>query len=94
MRTKSDKTYRPQDDFYRYINHEWLDTYVLPPDKSRFGTFDKLAEQSDEDIHSILEDPANKDLKSSILYRKFMDKDSLEKEGIEPISKSIAEIKG
>ena len=55
MRTKSDKTYRPQDDFYRYINHEWLDTYVLPPDKSRFGTFDKLAEQSDEDIHSILD---------------------------------------
>ncbi len=94
MRTKSDKTYRPQDDFYRFINHEWLDTYVLPPDKSRFGTFDKLAEQSDEDIHSILEDPANKDLKSSILYRKFMDKDSLEKKGIEPISKSIEEIKG
>lgn len=70
-----------------------MDDYVLPPDKSRFGTFDKLAEQSDADIHSILEDPSNRDLKSSVLYRKFMDKDTLEKKGISPIAKSIEEIK-
>ncbi|MBQ5520803.1 MAG: peptidase M13 [Aeriscardovia sp.] len=93
MQVKSDKTYRAQDDFYRFINHEWLDTYTLPPDKSRFGTFDKLAEQSDEDIHSILEDSANKDLKSSVLYRKFMDQDAIEAKGIEPIAESIKEIK-
>ena len=94
MQVKADKTYRAQDDFYRFINHEWLETYTLPPDKARFGTFDKLAEQSDKDVRAILEDPSNNALKSSILYRKFMDQEAIEAKGIEPIAESIKEIKG
>src|SRR5438093_2057932 len=29
-----DKTVRPQDDFYRYVNGRWLDQTEIPPDKA------------------------------------------------------------
>ena len=40
-----DRTVRPQDDFYQFVNGTWLKTFKLPADKSRYGVFNDLHEQ-------------------------------------------------
>ena len=39
-----DKKVRPQDDFYNYVNGNWMKTTQIPPDRSRWGSFDQLRE--------------------------------------------------
>lgn len=80
---------RPQDDFYRSVNGEWIDSYELPADRSRFGAFDKLIEDSEKAVKEILEDPGTSAPKSAALYRSFLDTDALEKAGIAPIQDSL-----
>ena len=80
---------RPADDFYRYVNGPWIDTYTLPDDKARFGAFDKLAENAEKDIRDILEDEASPAIKSAVLYRSFLDTDAIEQAGITPIKSDL-----
>ena len=47
---------RPQDDLFRYVNGTWIENTEIPSDKSRYGTFDILADGSEEAIHEILEE--------------------------------------
>ena len=35
---------KPSDDLFRFVNGPWIDTYRLPDDKARYGSFDKLAQ--------------------------------------------------
>ena len=37
-----DPAVRPQDDFYRAVNGKWLDTFEMPVDKARYGSFVQL----------------------------------------------------
>lgn len=83
---------RPQDDFYRSINGEWINTYELPADRSRFGAFDKLAEDSEKAVKEILEDESTPAPKSTALYKSFLDTDALEKAGITPIENTLKDI--
>src|SRR5215208_6647901 len=53
-----DKAVRPQDDFYRHINGGWLATMQIPADRSNYGTFTKLQEDSERDLREILEEAA------------------------------------
>ena len=36
----------PAQDLFRYVNGPWIDMYRLPDDRSRYGSFDKLAEDA------------------------------------------------
>ena len=54
----ADSAVRPQDDFYRAVNGKWLDTFELPPDKPRYGTFDKIREDTELQLKAIIEDVA------------------------------------
>ena len=47
---------RPQDDFFDYVNGTWVDNTEMPADKARWGTFDALAEQSQKDVRSLVEE--------------------------------------
>lgn len=76
---------KPSDDFFRYVNGPWIDTYRLPDDKSRYGSFDKLAEDAENQIHDILEDDDCPSVKSRALYRSFLDTDAIEQAGIAPL---------
>ena len=46
----------PAQDLFRYVNGPWIDMYRLPDDRSRYGSFDKLAEDAENQIREILED--------------------------------------
>ena len=83
-------TVRPQDDFFRYVNGPWLDTYQLPADKPRFGAFDKLIDDSQENIKDILENAPETSPKSAALYRAYLDTQAREKAGLDPIREELS----
>ncbi|MBT1177500.1 peptidase M13 [Bifidobacterium callimiconis] len=76
---------KPSDDFFRYVNGPWIDTYSLPEDRARFGAFDKLAENAEKDVRDILEDEDSPAIKSAVLYRSFLNQDAIDAAGIEPL---------
>ena len=94
-----DNSVRPQDDFYRYVNGKWLKNYVMPADKSRFGSFNALRDKSEKDVKTIIDKLAkntySKDTdeqKISDLYNSFMDTQSIEEAGLGVISQDLAKI--
>lgn len=51
-----DKSVRPQDNFYNYVNGGWMQTAKIPADKASWGSFNELREKTDEASLSILND--------------------------------------
>src|SRR5689334_21243892 len=54
-----DKTVRPQDDFYRYVNGNWLKRTEIPADKPEFGSFTELADLSEKRLRGIIDESAS-----------------------------------
>ncbi len=97
--TNMDESVRPQDDFYRHVNGKWLDTFEMPADKSNYGAFTKLAEESREHVKAIIEDaskqenaPGSSEQKIADIYRGFMDVDAINQKGLSPIKGELAKI--
>ena len=80
---------KPSDDLFRFVNGPWIDTYRLPDDKARYGSFDKLAEDAESQIRDILEDEDCPAAKSQALYRSFMDTDAIAAAGATPIRPAL-----
>src|SRR5688572_30368511 len=49
-----DKTVKPGDDFFGYVNGTWLKTFKIPADKAAYGTFDVLNDKAEADIRNLL----------------------------------------
>src|SRR3979411_519581 len=50
-----DRSVRPQDDFFRFVNGAWVDKTPIPADRSNYGTISRLRERAQEAIRDILE---------------------------------------
>ncbi|MEI7539486.1 MAG: M13 family metallopeptidase [Candidatus Saccharibacteria bacterium] len=50
-----DKKLRPQDDFFGYVNNNWLKENPIPPNESVWGTFYVLREKSAKAINEIID---------------------------------------
>lgn len=95
-----DTRVRPQDDFYRYTNGAWLDNTPVPPDKSRWGSFDELRETALENLHTIVNSiVAQKDKEAGSeaqkigdLYESFMDEAQRESLGLKPLQADFARV--
>ncbi len=95
-----DKSVRPQDDFYTYVNGGWLKSTEIPADRTSVGAFYDLRENAKNDIKAIIEEvAAKKDLqagsdeqKVADLYRAYMDTATLDKLGITPLAPALAKI--
>jgi len=94
-----DKTVRPQDDFYRYVNGVWLKQTVIPPDRSNYGAFTALEEKAEQALRAIIEEtasrknsPGSEAQKIGDLYLSFMDETKVEAEGMRPIAADLARI--
>ena len=79
----------PAKDLFRYVNGPWIDTYRLPDDRSRYGSFDKLAEDAENRIHDILEEEDCPAAKSRALYRSFLNVEAIENAGLDPIRPAL-----
>ena len=94
-----DKSVRPQDDFYNYVNGSWMKTAKIPADKSTWGSFNKLAEDTDNNsmtiLNSLLSDKfaeGSEGKKIQDLYATYMNMDKRNADGIAPIKSDLAKI--
>ena len=91
--TNIDKSVRPQDNFYRYINGGWMKKNKIPDDKTAIGSFYDLRDKADDDVKAIIEElAANEHLtmgsdeqKVADLFRSYMDTDTRNAVGTTPI---------
>src|SRR5690606_42045458 len=51
-----DRSVKPNDDFFRFVNGTWFDNTEIPADRTRWGSFDELRKNTDEDVKSILQE--------------------------------------
>ncbi len=55
-----DTSVRPNDDFFRYVNGNWLDKTKIPDDQTSWGGFNKLRKETDADVLTILSEAIEK----------------------------------
>ena len=95
-----DKSVKPGDDFFRYVNGTWFDKTQIPADKTRWGSFDELRQNTDNDALAILKeaaanknlDPKSDQAKAVHVYKTYMDTVSRNKLGIKPLKPYLAKI--
>ena len=94
-----DKSVKPGDDFFRYVNGKWVSTAQIPADRTSYGAFAMLGELSEARVRGILDKwAADKNLKGeeakvATIYRSFLDEETVEKLDAKPIEKSLAAIR-
>jgi putative endopeptidase len=92
-RAGMDPDIRPQDDLFRHMNGRWLETTEIPADRSAWGSFVELAEQSEARVRAIIEGLArtgghehgSNAQKIGDLFTSFMDEERIEELGAEPV---------
>jgi len=79
----------PGDDFFMHVNGLWYDSFELPADKTRYGSFNLLAEKSEQQIRFIIEDLAAEkpaldtaEGKVAAMYNAFLDTDAINAAGL------------
>jgi len=95
-----DPTVRAQDDFFTYLNGEWLKTAQIPADKSSWGTFAKMRDDLNPQLRDIIEkaraakNPAGSEAqKIGDLYGSYMDEARLNELGYKPLSGELQRIR-
>ncbi|MFN3595858.1 MAG: M13 family metallopeptidase [Rubricoccaceae bacterium] len=94
-----DPTVRPQDDFFRYVNGRWLERTEIPPDRSRFGSFDALSIEARGHVRALIEEVAAGGFaddpdapRIAAAYRAYMDSTRAEALRVAPLAEDFARI--
>ncbi|MDZ7871281.1 MAG: M13-type metalloendopeptidase [Rheinheimera sp.] len=94
-----DTQMKPQQDFFRYVNGNWLAKTEIPADKSRWGSFDELRYNAEKHVLELVQQQAAKPAelgtdaqKIGDLYRAFMDTAAIDALGLTPLNADIAAI--
>lgn len=99
-----DLTVKPGTDFYQYACGGWMKSHPLPAAYSRYGSFDKLAEDNNKRINAILTELSQKQYAAGTLEQKIgglynlaMDSVRRNRDGVAPVMpylQKIAKAKG
>ncbi|BBD79717.1 metallopeptidase [Aerosticca soli] len=96
-----DPTIPPCQDFNGFVNAKWVAANPIPPDRTRWGAFDQLAEASLNTQHQIVEEAARHaatapagsiEQKIGYLYAAGMDEAAIERASYQPIKPQLAQI--
>ena len=93
-----DLTVKPGEDFNAYANGTYLRNTEIPADKTSFGPFDVLNENSQAQLRAIIEasaaNPSNANAaKVGALYASFMDEARVEQLGGRPLEADLAAVR-
>jgi putative endopeptidase len=97
-----DKSAKPGDNFFDYVNGTWLKKAAIPADRSQTGSFQDLQILSERRMRAIMDDLAKKPVnalspeekKLRDLYDAFEDTAAIEANGLKPIQKDLDYLNG
>ena len=97
-----DKSVRPGDNFFQFVNGTWLKTAKIPADRSSTGSFQDLQILSEKRMRAIVDDLetrrydslSGEEKKLRDLYDAFEDEAQIERRGLEPVKKDLAYLAG
>ena len=97
-----DTAVNPKDDFYNYVNGNWMKNTEIPEDRTRWGGFGVLRKKTDDDVLGIIKEAkesgkyaAGTDQNKAILiFEAIMDTVARDKAGVEPLKPVLAKIDG
>ena len=92
-----DETVNPKDDFYNYVNGNWMKNTEIPEDQVRWGGFGVLRKSTDKDVLEILDRasksgkyPEGTDQSKAIaVFKSKLDTNSRNQLGINPIKPAL-----
>ena len=94
-----DKSVRPGDDFFTFMNGAWIEATEIPADKSSYGGFTVLRDESTENVKAIIDESATGDFakgsdeqKVGDLYKSYMDMDTRNAKGVGPLQPELDRI--
>jgi putative endopeptidase len=95
-----DTSVKPSDDFFRFVNGKWVDDTEIPADRTRWGSFDELRKNTDDDVMAILKealadtsiDPNSDQGKALSLYKTILDTVTRDKQGVAPLKPYLDKI--
>ena len=94
-----DKSVRPGDDFFMFMNGAWVAETEIPADKSSYSTFAYLNDEAQDNVKIIIEESATGDFAKGSdeqmvgdLYRSYMDWETRNALGLEPLQPELDRI--
>jgi putative endopeptidase len=97
--TAGDPSVKPGDDFYQYAEGRAIAAMTIPADRTRYGSFIKLADLSDARGRQVIEDAAadrkatGNEAKIGAFYRSFMDEAAVDRLGAAPMRQDLDAIR-
>ncbi|HEX8407922.1 MAG TPA: M13-type metalloendopeptidase [Thermoanaerobaculia bacterium] len=96
-----DTSVKPGDDFFRYVNGNWVASTQIPADKTSHGAFVMLRDLSEERVRAILDRWAaaknlkagSDEAKAAMFYNTFLDEATAEKLDAKPIQPHLDAVK-
>ena len=95
----------PKNDFFKYVNGNWLKKNKIPADRTSWGSFNELRKKTDDDVLAILDDEMkNESLKDAkqktisdqqkavYLFESYTDLKTRNKNGIKPIEPLLKKV--
>jgi putative endopeptidase len=96
-----DRSVKPGDDFFKYVNGKWAANTQIPADKTGYGAFAVLGDLSEARVHALLEKwaadkslkPGSDEAKVAMVYRSYLDEATAEKLDAKPLAPYLAAVK-
>lgn len=97
--TAVDQQTRAQDDFFRYVNGQWLKDTEIPADKSRYGMFNVLFDDTQDNLKILIQEASemqaeagSNNQKLGDMYNSYMDAEKANALGLAPLESELASI--
>ncbi len=95
-----DTLVKPQDDFYSYVNGNWMKTTEIPEEESVWGGFSVLRKKTREDVLAIIEEarqsndyaPDSDQAKALALFESELDTVARNEAGLKPLQPALDSI--
>lgn len=94
-----DRTVKPGDNFFSYANGNWFKNTEIPPDRSDYGVFSMLDEETNLRVRDLLNkavkglaQPGSDERKAADYFAAYLDEEAIEKKGLEPLRDELSRI--